>query len=130
MTVAISGHNTLLDWRRFDSEVPLNNVSGMSCTNDYIWQVGMEHGLGDFALACEFELWAILQTQRIDMHQAIGLVVSELAAFTVAYEDQFGFLWTPIHGSHCPSQRLVLLESELLCQFVTLLSLCLSSFFI
>jgi len=92
MMVTILSHNTFLIGRSLLLDIPLDNVTRLGGTNYNVWLEWVEHCFCHLVLAGQGVFWTTLETERKDINQTIWLIISELAAFTVADKDKLSFL--------------------------------------
>ena len=76
MWVTIFCYDTLLNCSWFSTDVPLNDVSWLSCTNNNIWLKWTKHCFCDLILASKRVLRSIFQTEWKDIYQTVRLIIS------------------------------------------------------
>ncbi len=85
MSVTILSKSGFLHRRGLCSDVPLNYIPWVGCTDYDIWLKWIKYSLGNFILTCESNLGSCLEISREDVDQTVRFVISVLWTFAVTH---------------------------------------------
>ena len=118
-SMTIFRQNRFLNRSSFSSNIPLNNITRLSSSNNNIRKKGIKYSFCNLILASKGNLRSRFQIKWKYVNKSIRFIKPIFITLTIRNQQKFRDLWTPINRSDSSFHLNIRLKNKIICNLIS-----------